>query len=60
VADGRRVGVVAAIAGGTTDVGDHPEFADRKRTVMLDGVSVSAWWRVHHAGGRNALFHEAL
>jgi glycerophosphoryl diester phosphodiesterase len=30
--------------GGTTDVGDHPEFADRKRTVLLDGVSVSGWF----------------
>ncbi|WP_189335922.1 glycerophosphodiester phosphodiesterase [Actinoplanes ianthinogenes] len=30
--------------GGTTDVAAHPEFADRKRTVVLDGVSVTGWW----------------
>jgi glycerophosphoryl diester phosphodiesterase len=30
--------------GGTTNVGDHPEFADRKRTVLLDGVSTSGWF----------------
>jgi glycerophosphoryl diester phosphodiesterase len=30
--------------GGTTNVGDHPEFAARKRTVVLDGVSVSGWF----------------
>jgi glycerophosphoryl diester phosphodiesterase len=29
---------------GTTDVASHPEFADRKRTVMLDGVSVTGWF----------------
>jgi glycerophosphoryl diester phosphodiesterase len=30
--------------GGTTNVADHPEFASRKRTVVLDGVSVSGWF----------------
>jgi glycerophosphoryl diester phosphodiesterase len=30
--------------GGTTDVASRPEFADRKRTVVLDGVSVTGWW----------------
>jgi glycerophosphoryl diester phosphodiesterase len=30
--------------GGTTDVASRPEFADRKRTVLLDGVSVTGWW----------------
>ncbi len=30
--------------GGTTDVADHPEFADRKRTKSLDGVSVTGWF----------------
>ncbi|GLY00038.1 MULTISPECIES: glycerophosphodiester phosphodiesterase [Actinoplanes] len=30
--------------GGTTDVGSRPEFADRKRTVTLDGVSVTGWF----------------
>ncbi|WP_433790414.1 glycerophosphodiester phosphodiesterase [Actinoplanes sp. CA-252034] len=30
--------------GGTTDVASRPEFAARKRTVVLDGVSVTGWW----------------
>lgn len=30
--------------GGTTDVATHPEFADRKRTKLLDGVSVTGWF----------------
>ncbi|GLY98526.1 glycerophosphodiester phosphodiesterase [Actinoplanes sp. NBRC 103695] len=30
--------------GGTTDVASHPEFADRRRTVLLDGVSVTGWF----------------
>ncbi|MET0423824.1 MAG: glycerophosphodiester phosphodiesterase [Actinoplanes sp.] len=30
--------------GGTTDVASRPEFADRKRTVSLDGVSVTGWF----------------
>jgi glycerophosphoryl diester phosphodiesterase len=30
--------------GGTTDVANHPEFADRKRTVVLDGVSTTGWF----------------
>lgn len=30
--------------GGTTDVADRPEFAARKKTVLLDGVSVSGWF----------------
>ncbi|MFD1369770.1 glycerophosphodiester phosphodiesterase [Actinoplanes sichuanensis] len=30
--------------GGTTDVAARPEFASRKRTVVLDGVSVTGWW----------------
>ncbi len=29
---------------GTTDVADHPEFADRKTTKMLDGVPVTGWF----------------
>jgi glycerophosphoryl diester phosphodiesterase len=28
----------------TTDVAQHPEFADRKRTKPLDGVEVTGWW----------------
>lgn len=30
--------------GGTTDVASRPEFADRQRTVVLDGVPVTGWW----------------
>jgi glycerophosphoryl diester phosphodiesterase len=29
---------------GTTDVADHPEFADRRRTVVLDGVPTTGWF----------------
>jgi uncharacterized repeat protein (TIGR01451 family) len=29
---------------GTTDVADHPEFANRKTTKMLDGVAVTGWF----------------
>jgi arylsulfatase A-like enzyme len=29
---------------GTTDVADHPEFADRQTTKMLDGVPVTGWF----------------
>ena len=32
--------------GGTTDVASHPEFADRKVSKELDGVSVTGWWVV--------------
>ena len=30
--------------GGTTDVATRDEFADRRRTVVLDGVSVTGWF----------------
>jgi glycerophosphoryl diester phosphodiesterase len=30
--------------GGTTDVGAHLEFADRRSTKVLDGVSVAGWF----------------
>jgi len=30
--------------GGTTDVSTRPEFAERQRTVLLDGVSVTGWF----------------
>ncbi|AYC42624.1 glycerophosphodiester phosphodiesterase [Streptomyces griseorubiginosus] len=30
--------------GGTTDVADHKEFADRRTTKVLDGVSVTGWF----------------
>jgi glycerophosphoryl diester phosphodiesterase len=29
---------------GTTDVASRPEFADRRRTVLLDGVPVTGWF----------------
>ena len=28
----------------TTDVADHPEFADRRATKLLDGVELTGWW----------------
>jgi glycerophosphoryl diester phosphodiesterase len=30
--------------GGTTDVSDHPEFADRRMTKVIDGVSITGWF----------------
>jgi glycerophosphoryl diester phosphodiesterase len=30
--------------GGTTDVAGRPEFADRRKTVLLDGISVTGWF----------------
>jgi glycerophosphoryl diester phosphodiesterase len=30
--------------GGTTDVADHPEFADRRTTKVIDGVSLTGWF----------------
>ena len=30
--------------GGTTDVGAHPEFADRRTSKVIDGVSVTGWF----------------
>ncbi|MTD46738.1 glycerophosphodiester phosphodiesterase [Conexibacter sp. W3-3-2] len=30
--------------GGTTDVADHPEFADRRTTKTIDGVSLTGWF----------------
>ena len=30
--------------GGTTDVADHPEFADRRTTKVIDGRSVTGWF----------------
>ena len=30
--------------GGTTDVAHHPEFADRRTTKVLDGVSTTGWF----------------
>ncbi|KHL10958.1 glycerophosphoryl diester phosphodiesterase [Mumia flava] len=30
--------------GGTTDVADHPEFADRRTTKTIDGRAISGWF----------------
>ena len=30
--------------GGTTDVAEHPEFAERKATKTIDGVAVTGWF----------------
>jgi glycerophosphoryl diester phosphodiesterase len=30
--------------GGTTDVAAHPEFADRRTTKLIDGVSIEGWF----------------
>lgn len=30
--------------GGTTDVADHPEFADRKTTKRIDGIDMVGWF----------------
>jgi len=30
--------------GGTTDVADHPEFADRRVTKTIDGVTLTGWF----------------
>jgi glycerophosphoryl diester phosphodiesterase len=29
---------------GTTDVADHPEFADRRTTKMIDGMTITGWF----------------
>lgn len=42
--DGVMVARHEPVIGGTTDVARHPEFADRKTTKMLDGVSVTDWF----------------
>src|SRR5580700_5094630 len=30
--------------GGTTDVAQHPEFADRRRTQVIDGETMTGWF----------------
>ena len=30
--------------GGTTDVAEHPEFADRRTTKTIDGVPMTGWF----------------
>ncbi|WP_372667296.1 glycerophosphodiester phosphodiesterase [Amycolatopsis kentuckyensis] len=42
--DGRLVARHEPEIGGTTDVAKHPEFADRKKTLVIDGVSTTGWF----------------
>jgi glycerophosphoryl diester phosphodiesterase len=42
--DGRMIARHEPMIGGTTDVANHPEFADRKTTRMVDGVAVTDWF----------------
>lgn len=42
--DGRLVARHEPNITATTDVADHPEFADRKRTAVIDGVTETGWF----------------
>ncbi|WP_409593660.1 glycerophosphodiester phosphodiesterase [Sphingobium sp. SA2] len=42
--DGVLVGRHENEIGGTTDVADHPEFADRKTSKTIDGIEMSGWF----------------
>ncbi|MEJ2869766.1 glycerophosphodiester phosphodiesterase family protein [Actinomycetospora sp. OC33-EN08] len=42
--DGRLVARHEPEIGGTTDVGRRPEFANRRRTVVIDGTSYDGWF----------------
>lgn len=42
--DGHLVARHEPEIGSTTDVAAHPEFADRKRTMRVDGVEVTGWF----------------
>jgi glycerophosphoryl diester phosphodiesterase len=42
--DGQLVARHEPEIGGTTDVADHPEFASRKKTEVIDGVSLTGWF----------------
>ncbi|MBL9167671.1 MAG: esterase-like activity of phytase family protein [Verrucomicrobiales bacterium] len=42
--DGVLIARHEPMLGGTTDVGSHAEFADRKSTKMVDGVAVTDWF----------------
>lgn len=42
--DGQLVDRHEPEIGGTTDVASHPEFANRKRTVTIDGVKTTGWF----------------
>ncbi len=43
-ADGHLVARHDAEIGGTTDVADHPEFADRKTSAVIDGHEMTGWF----------------
>ncbi|WP_236790518.1 glycerophosphodiester phosphodiesterase [Amycolatopsis sp. GM8] len=42
--DGQLVARHEPEIGGTTDVAQHPEFASRKATKVIDGVSMTGWF----------------
>ena len=42
--DGQMIARHEPMIGGTTDVADHPEFADRKTTRLVDGVAYTDWF----------------
>jgi glycerophosphoryl diester phosphodiesterase len=42
--DGRLVARHEPEIGGTTDVAQHPEFASRKKTLVIDGVATTGWF----------------
>ncbi|OAI05359.1 glycerophosphodiester phosphodiesterase [Methylomonas methanica] len=42
--DGHMIARHEPMIGGTTDVANHPEFADRKTTRMVDGFVVTDWF----------------
>ncbi|RSM34382.1 glycerophosphodiester phosphodiesterase [Amycolatopsis balhimycina DSM 5908] len=42
--DGQLVARHEPEIGGTTDVAKHPEFENRKKTVVLDGVTTTGWF----------------
>ncbi|MEV4143058.1 glycerophosphodiester phosphodiesterase [Amycolatopsis sp. NPDC049691] len=42
--DGQLVARHEPEIGGTTDVAKHPEFANRKKTLVIDGVSTTGWF----------------
>ncbi|HEX6257075.1 MAG TPA: glycerophosphodiester phosphodiesterase [Euzebyales bacterium] len=43
-ADGHLVARHENEIGGTTDVADHPEFADRRTTKVIDGRAITGWF----------------
>ena len=42
--DGKLVARHENEIGGTTNVADHPEFLDRRRTKVIDGTSLTGWF----------------